>query len=133
MTERRRAKVAELKALNRQDAKLLGLEWISERTLERMAAERDAHGLLGLADGRWTRSLSGHQSVTPQGAEAIHAVHAESLHRSRLSMKTKERMIHQYVREKFGPDVPGAVRSQGSQSTAGPLPGRTNFVETAAR
>ncbi len=105
LTERRRAKVAELKALNRQDAKLLGLEWISERTLERMAAERDEHGLLGLADGRWTRALSGHQSVTPQVAEAIHAVHAESLHRSRLSMKTKERMIHQYVREKFGPDV----------------------------
>ena len=33
------------------------------------------------------------------------AVHAECQHRSALSMKTKERMICQYVREKFGPGV----------------------------
>ncbi|MFE9119326.1 hypothetical protein [Streptomyces sp. NPDC007172] len=33
LTERRRAKVAELKDLDRQEAKQLGLEWISERWL----------------------------------------------------------------------------------------------------
>ncbi|MEV4244531.1 hypothetical protein AB0J63_14080 [Streptosporangium canum] len=83
----------------------MGLESISKRTLERLAALWDQHGLTGLADGRWTPVLRGHHSITPQISEAIHAVHAESLHRSKLSMKTKERMIHQYVREKFGPDV----------------------------
>lgn len=102
LTERRRAKVAELRSLNRQDARALGLERISERTLERMAAQRDEHGLMGLADGRWTPPLRGRKSITAEVAEAIHAVHAESLHRSKLSMKTRETMIHQYVREKFG-------------------------------
>jgi hypothetical protein len=97
--------VAELGALNPQEAKHLGLAWISERTLERMAADRDADGLMGLADGRWTPVLRGHKSITEEIAEAIHAVHAESLHRSKLSMKTKERLIHQYVREKFGTEV----------------------------
>jgi len=91
LTERRQAKVAELKALDRREARHLGLEWISERTLERMAALHEEHGLAGLADGRWTPALRGHKSVTEQVAEAIRAVHAESLHRSKLSMKSKER------------------------------------------
>jgi hypothetical protein len=33
------------------------------------------------------------------------AVRQETLHRSWVSMKTRERMIHQYVRKKFDPDV----------------------------
>ncbi|MFG1710936.1 hypothetical protein ACFLIM_48030 [Nonomuraea sp. M3C6] len=57
LTERRRAKVAELAALNRDDAKALRLERVSERTLERMTAQRDERGLMGLADGRWTPRL----------------------------------------------------------------------------
>ncbi|MFE4054865.1 transposase [Streptomyces sp. NPDC059096] len=101
LTERRRAKVTELKDLDRQEAKQLGLEWISERTLKRMAAQYDENGLMGLADGRWTPPLRGRRAIGDEVAEAIRAVHAESLHRSRLSMKTKERLIHQYVREKF--------------------------------
>ncbi|WNZ12933.1 transposase [Streptomyces sp. 11x1] len=101
LTERRRAKVAELQGLDRQEAKQLGLEWISERTLERMAAKYDEHGVMGLADGRWTPPLRGRWAISEEVAEAIRAVHAESLHRSKVSMKTKERMIHQYVREKF--------------------------------
>ena len=105
LTERRRAKAAELKKLDRQEARQLGLEQISERTLERMAARHAEHGLIGLADGRWTPPLRGHRAVTEEVAEAIRAVHAECEHRSALSMKTKERMIHQYVREKFGPGV----------------------------
>jgi hypothetical protein len=105
LTGRRRAKVAELKKLDRQEARQLGLEQISERTLERMAARHAGHGLIGLADGRWTPPLRGHRAVTEEVAEAVRAVHAECEHRSTLSMKTKERMIHQYVREKFGPGV----------------------------
>lgn len=101
LTERRLAKVAELKTLDRREAKHLGLEWISERTLKRMAAAYDEYGLMGLADGRWTPPLRGHRAITEEVAEAIRAVHAESLHRSKLSMKTKERLVHQYVREKF--------------------------------
>jgi hypothetical protein len=144
LTERRQAKVAELKALDRREARHLGLEWISERTLERMAALREVHGLVGLADGRWTPALRGHKSITEQVAEAIRAVHAESLHRSKLSMKSKERMIHQYVREKFGTevDVPHYTtlakvwkewfgrREPGSATSARPLrwrPGRRRW------
>jgi hypothetical protein len=105
LTQRRQAKVAELRALNRQDAKHLGLERISERTLRRMAAELAEQGMAGLSDGRWAPRLRGHASIGPQVAEAIYAVHAESLHRSKISMRTKERMICQYVREKFGPEL----------------------------
>ncbi|MFJ3138514.1 transposase [Streptomyces sp. NPDC086843] len=105
LTERRRAKVAELKGLDRREAKQLGLEWISERTLERMAAQYAECGLMGLADGRWAPPLRGRRTVTEELAEAIRAVHAECLHRSKVSMKTKERLIHQFVREKFGPQV----------------------------
>jgi hypothetical protein len=105
LTKRRRAKVAELKKLDRQEARQLGLEWVSERTLERMAARYAGCGLTGLADGRWTPSLRGRRAVTEEVAEAVRAVHAECEHRSALSMKTKERMICQYVREKFGPGV----------------------------
>ena len=101
LTERRRAKVAEMAGLDRQEAKQLGLEWISERTLKRMAAQYAENGLMGLADGRWTPPLRGRQAINEEVAEAIRAVHAESLHRSKLSMKSKERLIHQYVREVF--------------------------------
>ncbi|MGW2696644.1 hypothetical protein [Streptomyces sp. NPDC001296] len=105
LAERRRTKAAELKELDRQEAKHLGLEWFSERTLKRMAAQYAEHGLMGLADGRWTPPLRGGRAVTEEVAEAIRAVHAECLHRSKVSMKTKERMIHQYVAEKFGTEV----------------------------
>ncbi|RKN10425.1 DDE-type integrase/transposase/recombinase [Streptomyces radicis] len=105
LTERRRAKVAELKGMDHREAKQLGLEWISERTLERMAAKYAEHGLMGLADGRWTPPLRGRRAITEEVAEAIRAVHAECPHRSKVSMRTKERLIHQYVRETFGPEV----------------------------
>lgn len=105
LTERRQAKAAELRQLDCQEAKHLGLEWFSERTLKRMAAQYAEHGLMGLADGRWTPPLRGRRAVTEEVAEAIRAVHAECLHRSKVSMKTKERMIHQYVAEKFDAEV----------------------------
>ncbi|MFJ4873242.1 transposase [Streptomyces sp. NPDC088757] len=102
LTERRLTKVGELKALHPDDARQLGLGKVSERTLRRWAAAWAEHGIMGLADGRLTPVLRGHRKITAQITEAIHAVHAECLHRSRVGMKTKERMIHQFVREKFG-------------------------------
>ncbi|MFF0148004.1 Mu transposase-like protein [Amycolatopsis sulphurea] len=105
LTQRRLAKVAELTALGRDQARLLGFEHISERTLKRLAANCRAFGMLGCVKGNWLRRGGTRPSITEQVREAIFAVHAESLHRSRLSMKTKERLIHQYVRERFGPEV----------------------------
>ncbi|WP_420312218.1 transposase [Streptomyces sp. YS-B37] len=135
LSERRRAKVAELQALNRQDAKRLGLEWISERTLERRTAACDEDGLMGLADGRWTAPLRGHKSITPPVAEALQAVHAESLHRSRLSMTSKVRLVHQYVREKHGPEVEVPHRTTLAKVWAewfGSQGARQRYVRSAA-
>jgi hypothetical protein len=105
---RRLTKVAELTELRRWDpqaAKQLGLHQISVRTLERFAADIRRFGPVGCADDRWIRRRDGHRSITEPVREAIFAVRAECLHRSRVSMKTKERMIHQYVREVFGDEV----------------------------
>ncbi|GAA0929466.1 hypothetical protein GCM10009558_042470 [Virgisporangium aurantiacum] len=102
--QRRRAKVAELRALGAQ-ARLLGLGQVSERTLERMAAAWRRDGTAGLIDRRLVRLSGGHPSVDQRVAEAIRAVHAETVHRSRISMTTRERLIRQYVAERFGPDV----------------------------
>ncbi|MFD8977681.1 transposase [Streptomyces sp. NPDC059593] len=137
LTQRRGAKVAELKALAAQDAKFLGLGQISERTLRRMAATFEEEGLVGLADGRWTRELAGHRSIIPEFAEAIRAVHAESLHRSRLSMTTKERMIHQYVRERFGSQLEEKLPHRTTLAKVwkewfGPDGARQRYVRSAA-
>jgi transposase len=40
-------------------------------------------------------------SITEEIREAIFAVRAETLHRSKVTMRIRERMIHQYVRETF--------------------------------
>ncbi|MFF2778974.1 transposase [Streptomyces sp. NPDC058052] len=109
LTERRLAKVAELKALNREEAKLLGLAEVGYRTLIRWEKNRSRFGLIGCADDRWLRESGGHPSISEEVREAIFAVRAETLHRSRVDGRTREAMIHQYVRETFGPDtaVPG--------------------------
>lgn len=57
------------------------------------------------------RRSSGRTSVTEQVREAVHAVHQRSLHGSKTGMKTKERWIHQYLWEKYGPDTPVPVYS----------------------
>jgi transposase InsO family protein len=136
LTERRLAKVAELNDLDGREAKQLGLERISVRTLKRMSAQHSEHGVAGLADGRWTRARSGHRSITPEVEEAIVAVHAESLHRSRMSMTSKERLIHQYVRERF-PDREVQVPHRTTLSKVwrewfGPGGGRQRYVRSAA-
>ena len=102
---RRLAKVTALRALGRDEAALLGLDQVSERTLKRLAAAYWRCGPAGCIDGRLLRRGGGHPSVSAQVREAIEAVHAETLHRSRVGMKTRERLIHQYVRDKFGAEV----------------------------
>jgi hypothetical protein len=104
--ERRLAKVAEMAGLGVDSAAMLGLAPISERTLVRWAGQCRRFGITGCIDGHWLRRSGGRYSMTGQLREAIYAVHAECLHRSRVSMKTRERMIHQYIRDRFGPEVP---------------------------
>lgn len=103
---RRRRKVAELRALGSDQARLLGLHAVSERTLRRWAAGYRRFGIIGCVDGRMVRPGGEHLSVTEPVREAIFAVYQESLHRSRISMAAKEKLIGQYVREKFGARVP---------------------------
>jgi hypothetical protein len=103
--QRRRAKVAELRALGRDEASLLGLDAVSERTLKRLAAAHRRAGIVGCIDGRWLRPSSGHPSISEEVREAIFAVRAETLHRSKISMRARERLVHQYARERFGPNV----------------------------
>ncbi|MFG2525747.1 hypothetical protein [Streptomyces sp. NPDC048527] len=125
LTERRLAKVAELKALHPDDAQRLGLGRVSERTLRRWAAAWPEQGI--------TPVLRGHRSITSEVAESIHAVHAECLHRSRVGMKTKERMIHQFVREKYGTAVEEKIPHYTTLSKVwrewfGPESGRQRYL-----
>ncbi|WP_217369817.1 DDE-type integrase/transposase/recombinase [Nonomuraea antri] len=105
LTGRRRAKVAELAAMDRHQAKLLALDAVSLHTLIRWENARRQFGLVGCADDRWLRQSGGHPTVTEEVREAIFAVREETLRREKVSMRTKESMIHQYVRETFGPDT----------------------------
>ncbi|MFE2729336.1 transposase [Kitasatospora sp. NPDC059327] len=137
LTQRRLAKVAELKALHLDDARQLGLGKVSERTMERWSAAWHEHGIMGLADRRLTPVLRGHRSISPQISEAIHAVHAECLHRSRVGMKTKERMIHQFVREKHGETAVASIPHYTTLSKVwkewfGPEGGRQRYLRSAA-
>ncbi|WP_432068899.1 transposase [Streptomyces sp. C10-9-1] len=105
LTERRSAKVAELAALPRHEADMLGLRYMSFRTLERLSATGDESLLLACAEGRWTRRRGGHPSVTEEVREAIFAVRHECRDRAKISMSAKHRLVHQYIRERF-PDFP---------------------------
>lgn len=104
--QRRRAKAAELNALGGQEAELLGLGRVSERTLRRMAREWKDKGPAGCIDGRWVRPRAGHRSITEEVREAVFAVRKETRDRSRTSMKDKHVLVAQYVAETFGPGVP---------------------------
>ncbi len=117
--QRRRAKAAELKALGADEAALLGLGQVSERTLKRMAAAwRDA-GPAGCIDRRWLRAGAGRPSITEEVREAIFAVRAETRKRSRISMKAKCILIAQYIAEKFGPQVPVLAAVPGERHWGG--------------
>ncbi|MBD0746732.1 hypothetical protein BG418_34455 [Streptomyces sp. CBMA152] len=145
--QRFRRKEAELARLHPREARRLGLERMSERTLRRTAAAWREGGLEGCVDGRWLRPSPGRPSVTEQIAEAIEAVHQECLHRSKVTMRTREKLIHQYVREEFGEDVkiphyttlwrvwrewfgPGGTRPRYQRSAAAMDPGGSSLVIT---
>jgi hypothetical protein len=95
-----------MKALGAEEAVLLGLGQVSERTLKRMAAAMRDKGLAGCIDRRWVRPCSGHASITEEVREAIFAARAEFLRRSKMSMRDCHVLASQYVAEKFGPQVP---------------------------
>ena len=111
LTQRRHAKVAELTALDPQQARLLGLDQVGYRTLIRWEAGRRRAGLAGCADDRWLRESGGHPSITGQVREAMLAVREETLHGSRVSMRTKYFLIRQYVLETFGAEAGAGVPS----------------------
>jgi hypothetical protein len=102
---RRAAKVAELAGLGRQEATLLGLVHVSVRTLQRWAAACRRHGMLGCVDGHWLRVSGGHPTISEPVREAIFAVRRETLHRSRMSMTSRYRLIAQYLAERHGAEV----------------------------
>ena len=125
-------------ALDRDQARLLGLDRVGYRTLIRWETRRRRFGAIGCADDRWLRPTSGHPRITEQVREAIHAVHDECLHRSRISMRTRERLIHQYVRERFGEDATTAIPSYETLRVVwrdwfGADGGRQRYVRSAAK
>lgn len=75
LTQRHQAKVAELAALEPEEARLLGLAKVGYRTLIRWEIRRRQFGPIGCADDRWLRAGGGHPSLTEVVREAIHAVH----------------------------------------------------------
>lgn len=137
VTQRRQAKVAELAVLDPEQARLLGLHQVGYRTLIRWETRRRQAGAIGCADDRWLRPGGGHPSITNQVREAIHAVHQESLHRSRLSMRTRERLVHQFVREQHGAEAVAVIPSYETlrlvwREWFGPGGGRQRYVRSAA-
>ncbi|MFF8397819.1 hypothetical protein [Streptomyces sp. NPDC016172] len=72
---------------------------------------------LACADGRWTRRLSGHRSITNEVREAICAVKAECGERARLSLSAKHRLMHQYMRERFPAFPTRKIPSRGTLAT----------------
>ena len=105
VTQRRAAKVAELAALGADEAALLGFARVSGRTLQRYAVACRRLGMLGCVDGNWLRVSGGRLVVSEPVREAIVAVRAETLHRSRVCMATRHRLVAQYLRERFGGQV----------------------------
>jgi hypothetical protein len=106
VAQRRAAKAAELRALGpEQLRRLTGLDAVSERTLRRWACACRRFGIAGCIDGRTVRKSGNRPTITEPVREAIYAVRQETLHRSRLSMATRDRLIRQYVAERHGPEV----------------------------
>ncbi|MEU8703131.1 hypothetical protein AB0C61_36865 [Streptomyces sp. NPDC048680] len=136
VTERRRVKVAGLAVLDRQEAVLLGLAHMSERTSERLVATSGNSLVVACADGRWTRRSPGRTSITEEIREAIFAVRQECLQRSRISMRARHRLMHQYVRETypgFPPEkIPGYFTLRNVwREWFGPDGARQHYVRSA--
>jgi hypothetical protein len=64
LTQRRRAKVAELAALGRDEARLLSLDRVGYRTLIRWEVRRRRFGAVGCADDRWLQIDHANVSTT---------------------------------------------------------------------
>nr|WP_202445155.1 DDE-type integrase/transposase/recombinase [Streptomyces sp. SID4941] len=105
LTGRRLAKVKELAVLDAHHAKLLGLGSVGYRTLIRWENARRRFGLAGCADDRWLRSSGGTRTASEEVREAVFAVREETKRMAKVSMRTKDRLIRQYVRETFGPET----------------------------
>ncbi|MGM9470190.1 hypothetical protein [Streptomyces murinus] len=105
LTERRHAKVAELAALDPDHAQLLGLGSVGYRTLIRWENDRRRFGLAGCVDDRWLRRSGGTRTVSKEVREAVLAVREETQRMAKVSMRTKDHRIRQYVREEFGPEM----------------------------
>ena len=136
LAARRAAKVCELAGLGDEQARMLGLAHVSVRTLERWASECRRFGPAGVISGHWVRRTGTRRSISPEVREAIFAVRDEALHRSRVSMRTRYRLICQYVREKHGDGV--AVPSESTLRTVwrewfGAGGARPKYARTAAR
>ncbi|MFC1400061.1 MULTISPECIES: DDE-type integrase/transposase/recombinase [Streptacidiphilus] len=114
VTQRRRAKVAELQALDPEHAKVLGLSHVSYRTLTRWESKRRVDVTMGCADDRWTPASRGHPSITEAVRKAILAVRQETLHRSKINMRARVGLIHQYVLETFGEEALKEIPSYGT-------------------
>ncbi|WP_285567829.1 transposase [Streptomyces sp. RTGN2] len=136
LTERRRAKAGELGSLDKEEARQLGWSGVGERTLGRMAAAYRELGPAGLIDGRRVGVPRGRRSVSPEVEEAIRAVHEQCLRRSRMSMASRERLVHQYVREVFpdrGVRVPHRTTlARVWREWYGPGGARQRYVRSAA-
>ena len=134
LEQRRQAKIAELKGLGADEAALLGLGRVGERTLKRMAAAMRERGLAGCIERRWVRPGEGHPVITEEVREAIFAARAEFLRRSKMSMRDCHVLACQYALEKFGPHV--QVPSYWTVRTVwlewfGPGGTRQRYVRTA--
>jgi hypothetical protein len=104
LTERRLAKLAELTAIDPEQARLAELDQVSFRTLVRWDLGEQNKGIVGCADHRWLRESGGRPSITENIREAILAVREETLHRARMSMRDKHLLVCQHMRETYGPD-----------------------------
>ncbi len=140
LTQRRHAKERELRqatVAHPYRASEQKLDKVSYRTLVRWDKGLRCFGPVGCADDRWLREATGHR-ITPQVREAILAVRHETLHRSKLSAKDRERLIHQYVREEFGKDEEKKIPSYETlrvlwREWFGRSGGRQRYVVSAAR
>lgn len=94
VTGRRRAKAAELKAVNPEEARLLGLGSAGYRTLIRWEKDRRRFGLIGCADDRWLRESGGHPSVTPEVSGAPYRMGQQSADAKRVPMSRAGNAFH---------------------------------------
>lgn len=104
--QRRRSKAAELAAMDRDEARMLGLAHMGLSTLNHLGPlSRTSALVTACIDRRHLPRRRGHPSVTEDLKKAIFAVRAETLHRSRISMATRVRLIHQYMAKHHGDEV----------------------------